>query len=333
MSQSATLVPVGSVTPSSPRWASRRAREVEFAGGVMTGPAASSAGSTRGRSASGSSARTARTQGRARTVRCSMPRTGSPRVIQARSRSLAARASKQPLLEATVWNSRLTRGQRLRKPTTASAMKCRTVVAPVVIRTVPASPRACSRSRRTARSMPPMPSAAAACRTRPAWVGTTPRACRSRRLTPNSFSRRLTCWLTADCVQVRSRATALRLPRGTRPRRHGDRPGSQGVKLPFRVRVKPFLGELQGNPRIDLDFARTPRSLSTRAATRDGRRPGGFGGRRTTGPRRAGHDCAGRDRTGRSVREGPGPSGNGKGDAWKRSKWRPSDSPVSRPAG
>ncbi|CAM5397829.1 hypothetical protein SGLAM104S_01029 [Streptomyces glaucescens] len=94
----------------------------------------------------------------------------------------------------------------------ASAMKCRTVVAPVATRTEPVSPPARSRSRRSARSRPAMPSAAAASSTRPAAVGTTPRGRRSSRLTPVSRSSRLTCWLTADWVHPRSRATALRLP-------------------------------------------------------------------------------------------------------------------------
>jgi hypothetical protein len=39
-----------------------------------------------------------------------MPRTGSPTVIQARSRLLARRASKQLRLEVSVWNSRLALG-------------------------------------------------------------------------------------------------------------------------------------------------------------------------------------------------------------------------------
>src|SRR6266567_1468398 len=47
---------------------------------------------------------------------------------------------------------------------------------------------------------------------RPAAVGATPRGWRSIRARPVSRSRRLTCWLTADWVQDRVRATALRLP-------------------------------------------------------------------------------------------------------------------------
>lgn len=80
------------------------------------------------------------------TGRCSMPRAGVPVVIQARSDSPAARALKQPRLEFSVRNSSLTWGWARRKRTTASDMKWRTVVAPVVIRTVPPSPSLSSRS-------------------------------------------------------------------------------------------------------------------------------------------------------------------------------------------
>lgn len=212
MSQSATLVSELTRMPASARAASRWAREAEFSGSLMCRMPARSAGSRRARAARGSSAPTASTQGSRMTGRCSMPRTGPPMVIQARSRSSAARASKQLRLEFSVWNSRLTSGWRRRKVTTASDMKCRTVVAPVVTRTVPPSPRTRSSTRRRAPSSPAMPSAAAAWRMRPASVGTTPRAWRSRRPVPVRFSRRRTCWLTADWVQPRSRATALRLP-------------------------------------------------------------------------------------------------------------------------
>ncbi len=198
--------------PDSARAASRWEREAEFSGSRMWRMPARSAGVRAARPARGSSAPTASTQGSSMTGRCSMPRTGAPMVIQARSRSPAARASKQLRLEFSVWNSRLTSGWSRRKETTASDMKCRTVVAPVVTRTVPPPPRTRSSTRRSAPSRPAMPSAAAAWTMRPASVGTTPRACRSRRLVPVCFSRRRTCWLTADWVQPRSRATALRLP-------------------------------------------------------------------------------------------------------------------------
>lgn len=198
--------------PDSAKAASRWAREAEFLGSRMWRMSARSAGSMRGRAARGSSAPTASTQGSSMTGRSSMPRTGPPMVIQARSRSSQARASRQLRIEFSVWNSRITSGWRRRKVTTASDMKCRTVVAPVVTRTVPPPPRTRSSTRRRAPSSPAMPSAAAPWRMRPASVGTTPRAWRSRRLAPVCFSRRRTCWLTADWVQPRSRATALRLP-------------------------------------------------------------------------------------------------------------------------
>ncbi|OKI60547.1 hypothetical protein AMK15_22415 [Streptomyces sp. MJM1172] len=212
VSQSATLVSELIRMPRPAKAASRWAREAEFPGSRMCRMPVRSAGSTRVRTARGSSAPTASTQGRFMTGRCSMPRTGRPMVIQARSRSSAASASKQLRLEFSVWNSRLTRGCRRRKVTTASDMKCRTDVAPVVTRTEPPSPRTRSSSRRRAPSRPEMPSAAAAWRIRPASVGTTPRAWRSSRPVPVSFSRRRMCWLTADWVRPRSRATALRLP-------------------------------------------------------------------------------------------------------------------------
>ncbi|CAK7288190.1 conserved hypothetical protein [Streptomyces misionensis JCM 4497] len=212
VSQSATLVSELPRMPSSAKAASRRMPEVEFCGSRMRLIPARSATSIRDRAASGSSARTASTHGSSTTVRCSMPRTGPPMVTQARSSLSATSASKQLRLEVSVWNSRLTLGWRCRKATIASDMKCRTVVPPVVTRTVPLSPLTRSPRRRSARSSPAMPSAAASRSTRPASVGTTPRGWRSSRLTPVSRSSRFTCWLTADCVRPSSRATALRLP-------------------------------------------------------------------------------------------------------------------------
>lgn len=212
MSQSATLVSERIRMPNSAKAESRWARDAERSGSRTCRMPARSAGSIRRRAARGSSAPTASTQGSSITGRCSIPRTGPPMVIQARSRSSAASASKQLRLEFSVWNSRLTLGWRRRKLTTASDMKCRTVVAPVVTRTAPPSPRTRSPRRRRAPSRPAMPSAAAAWRMRPASVGTTPRAWRSSRSAPVSFSSRRMCWLTAGWVQPRSRATALRLP-------------------------------------------------------------------------------------------------------------------------
>lgn len=179
------------------------------------------------------------------------PRTGAAIVIHARSAPPAASAATQPRLEFSVWNSRLTCGYRSRNATTAADMKCRTVVAPVVTRTEPPSPRARSRSRRSAWSTPPMPSAAAPRSSSPACVGTTPRGCRSTRLRPTSRSSRLTCWLTADCVQPSSRATALRLP---------ARQTATNTRRSSRVmRVKLTLGDVQEHPRIDLEGPPRPR--------------------------------------------------------------------------
>lgn len=123
MSQSATLVSKTARMPDSRSQWSRWEREVEFPGSPTMRMPSRSAGAMDGFAARGCSALTARTQGSSTTGRCSMPRTGSPIVIQARSTRPAATAPQQPRLEFSVSNSRLTCGNRRRKSTTASDMK------------------------------------------------------------------------------------------------------------------------------------------------------------------------------------------------------------------